>query len=219
MKKTEQKIYNNKGNIDVLNEISTSNNIILDIGCGGGDNAKILFKNNNTVDGITLSEIELKEAQPFLRKGYIQNLESGLPHLTEKYDIVICSHVIEHIAYPEKLLRDIKSILKEDGKFIVALPNVMHYKSRIELLKGNFSSQESGIWDNTHLRWYTFLTAQKLLTENGFIIKKAWVSGEFPFLTVFKFIPSDIRKKMFNGLTKISKGFFGSQLLYLVQKK
>ena len=41
MKKTEQKIYSNKGNIDVLKEISTQNNIILDIGCG--DNTKVLF--------------------------------------------------------------------------------------------------------------------------------------------------------------------------------
>jgi hypothetical protein len=56
------------------------------------------------------------------------------------------AHVLEHICYPDKLLTDIRMVLKKDGRFIVALPNIMHYKARMQLIMGNFNynSQDSG---------------------------------------------------------------------------
>ncbi len=218
MKRISEKIYSNAGNKDVLAQITGSGKVILDIGCGGGDNARIMHQSGHIVDGITGSELESAEAKPFLRSIYICNLENGLPELSKIYDYVICSHVIEHIAYPERMLADIKNILAENGKMIVALPNLMNYRSRFELLKGNFPSDESGTWDFTHLRWYTFNSGKDLFIKHGFKIKKAWVAGEMPLLTVFKFIPEKKRDVIFNFLTKISRGFFGRQLLYIVEK-
>lgn len=218
MKRISEKVYSNAGNKDVLAQITGSGKVILDIGCGGGDNARIMHRSGHIVDGITGSELESEEAKPFLRSVYICNLENGLPELNVKYDYVVCSHVIEHIAYPEKMLADIKNILAVNGKMIVALPNLMNYRSRLELLKGNFPSHESGTWDFTHLRWYTFDSGKDLLVKHGFKIEKAWVAGEMPLLTVFRFIPAKIRDVIFSFLAKISRGFFATQLLYVVQK-
>ncbi|RZA00830.1 MAG: methyltransferase domain-containing protein [Sphingobacteriaceae bacterium] len=166
------KSYRNAGNEDVL-EFITGNGKVLDIGCGGGDNARVLKERGFEVDGITISERELKEANPFLRAGYLYNLENGLPEtvLQKKYDYIICSHVLEHVCYPEKLLKDILSCLALDGRLIVALPNLFHYKSRWELVKGNFNYQSAGIWDNTHVKWYSYKTGARLLEEHGFKIE------------------------------------------------
>src|SRR5262245_57070442 len=98
---------------------------ILDVGCGDGANARKLTADGKTVDGITLSSREAQIAELACRKIYIHDLEAGLPQLEfEPYDVVICSHVLEHICYPQKLLNDIHSSLREDGVFVVALPNL-----------------------------------------------------------------------------------------------
>ncbi len=170
MQLSQNKIYTNSGNRDVLNLVTGAGYRILDIGCGSGAVAKLLTANGHVVDGITISNAELDEAKKVLRNGYIYNLENGLPAeiADNEYDYIICSHVLEHIAFPEKLLKDIKRTLKSGGYLVIALPNVFYYKFRWQLLKGDFKSEETGIWDYTHLRWYSFNTGKVLLQKNGF---------------------------------------------------
>jgi len=79
-----------------------------------------------------------------------------------------------------------RKLLKDSGKIIIALPNLMHYKSRIQLMLGNFNYDESGIWDYTHVKWYTFHSGRKLLEDNGFTVEKSFVDGDVPFLTLFR---------------------------------
>lgn len=141
------KVYGNSGNENVLREVPASAMTVLDIGCGRGDNAQHLKKRGMAVDGVSISEKEILLATPYLRTGVLYNVEQGLPeYITiNKYDVVICSHVIEHVQYPEKLLEDIRKVMKPESIFIVALPNIMHYRSRWELIKGNFNYKTSGI--------------------------------------------------------------------------
>ena len=221
LKQSIDKVYLNNGNQNVLKLITKPDSIILDVGCGGGVLAKILSSIGHTVDGITISSDELVMAKPFVRNLYLHNLETGLP-LTLKpnqYDYVICSHVLEHIVYPEKLLKDIYTVLKPGGVLIVALPNIMHYKSRMKLVAGKFEYADAGIWDYTHVKWYTFKTAKQLLINTGFNIELATVTGELPFNSLFiKILPGFIRERIFHLLIGISKSFFGYQLLLKTSK-
>ena len=219
-KSSKEKIYRNNGNAPVLQQVKGENLRILDVGCGAGDNAKVLRSMGHSVDGITLSVEESILCKEIMDNVYIHNLEEGLPEdVTAEYDIVICSHVLEHIAYPDSLLKDIAQRLKKDGKLIVALPNLMHYKSRIQLMAGNFHYLDSGIWDNTHLRWYTYRSGSELLSKHGFKVVFEDVDGEIPFLTVTKVLPLKLRKSAFNFLKLISPGLFGGQLIYVAQMR
>jgi len=213
------KVYGNAGNQDVLNLISPNAEYVLDVGCGSGSLARALQKRGSVVDGITISNAELQEAKPFLRNGYIQNLEDGLPAISTQYDVAVCSHVLEHICYPDKLLRDIHRVLNENGELIVALPNIMHYKARLQLMIGNFNYTSQGLWDYTHFRWYTFRSAKKLLESHGFLVQEAKVTGDLPLNSIFsKILPDAWRRRCYNMLTGISKGLFGYQLLYRATK-
>lgn len=214
------RVYHNQGNQPVVEQVVGKNLEILDIGCGAGDNAIILHHRGYVIDGITYSEPEAELCRKIMRNVYVHDLNTGLPpDLTSTYDFILCSHILEHLPYPELLLKDLKLFLKKDGKIIVALPNLMHYKSRLKLLRGDFEYEETGIWDNTHLRWYTFVTGKKLLEKSGFVVTKSWVEGDMPALRLFKILPIKIRKMIFLGLSSISKGLFGSQLLYVAQLK
>ena len=221
LEKSVNKIYLNSGNEDVLRLIVKPSSRILDVGCGGGSLAKILTANGHSVDGLTISNIEYKIAQEFVINIYLHNLENGLPDemLHSQYDYVICSHVLEHIVYPDKLLKDIYLVLKPGGSLVVALPNIMHYKSRLKLITGNFMYEDAGIWDNTHVKWYTFNSAKKLLSNYGFLIEMATVTGELPLNSLFaKILAPSIRKRIFTVLIKISNGLFGYQILLRAKK-
>src|SRR5260221_1101481 len=215
-KESAEKICVNNGNLDILSLVEGDKKYILDVGCGNGANAHLLASRGHIVDGISISESELATARPYLHRYWLHNLEQGLPDLAEgSYDVVICSHVLEHIGYPDKLLTDIRRMLKNGGHLIVALPNLLFYKSRLELMKGNFRYEETGIWDYTHLRWYTFDSAKKLLEDKGFIIEVATVTGELPLNGLWKRImPAALRAQIFRCLKRLSHGFFGYQLLY-----
>jgi 2-polyprenyl-3-methyl-5-hydroxy-6-metoxy-1,4-benzoquinol methylase len=218
-KYTKDKIYTNEGNAEVLSEVPQSAKTILDIGCGNGDNARLLKVKERRLYGITLSEQEASTAKKYCDAVYVHNLEKGLPEeaMLMEYDVIICSHVLEHIAYPQTLLLNINQVLKKDGVLIVALPNVFHYRSRMQLMAGNFLYKDAGIWDYTHLRWYSFKSAKNLLISNNFQITKAFVSGDLPFLTLLKIIPRKIREVLFRFLAMLSPGLFGVQIV-LVSK-
>ncbi len=125
-----------------------SSKFILDVGCGAGSNARILQDLGKIVDGITLSDEEVKLASKYCRTVFKYNLEIGLPEDTRlNYDVVLCSHILEHIAYPEKLLSDIREKLKKDDAILlVALPNFMSYRNRLKMLFGNFDYEKYGQW-------------------------------------------------------------------------
>lgn len=220
-KESSEKLYSNTGNTDVTALVPSGAKYILDIGCGDGANARLLLQRNCVTDGVTLSENEKAVAQKSMRNVYVHNAENGLPFSgSELYDAVICSHVLEHLCYPEKLLNDIHRLLKKDGVLIVALPNIMHYRSRWSLCRGNFNYTDAGLWDYTHFRWYTFSTALQLLQQHGFKVEVATVTGDLPLNSLFKKVfPAALSKAIFSGLIKISKGFFGFQLLYRAVKK
>lgn len=217
MQNINNKIYRNDGNEDVLHFLGKPGKV-LDIGCGVGDNARILKSLGFLIDGITISEKELREANPFLQNGYLFNLENGLPEAIKnyQYDYIICSHVLEHICYPEKLLIDIKSCIKREGKIIVALPNLFHYASRWKLMRGDFNYQTAGVWDNTHFKWYNFKTGKLLLENNGFKVIHSSVTGQLPGNSFFsKFLSKKTSQRIYNRLKKISPGLFGYQLVYV----
>ena len=220
MRNSTEKVYQyRKGNPYVIGLVPKEAKYVLDIGCGAGDNGEILKDMGYTVDGITISEEEKSVAQKIMRNVYVHNVEQGLPRaISGKYDVIILSHVLEHICYPQQLLKDIHGILNPGGSLIIALPNLMHFRSRWQLMKGNFNYQEYGIWDFTHFRWYTFRTGKRLLEEAGFRVEQAEVSGEIPFEPKLKkVIPASARNGIYKLLKRISPGLFGFQLLYLAK--
>lgn len=214
---SDNKIYNNTGNAEVLKLVGNTGRVVLDIGCGAGDNANALKRMGKEVDGVSISTTEISIAEKYLRNAYVYNLENGLPpNIPDNtYDVVICSHVLEHIGFPQSLMKDLKRVLKPSGILIVALPNVFYYRFRLQLLLGEFKTADSGIWDYTHLRWYSFRSAGKLLMDHNFEIVVATVSGEMPFSRLLRHVlPKGWRETIYKLLTKISKGLFGFQLVY-----
>jgi 2-polyprenyl-3-methyl-5-hydroxy-6-metoxy-1,4-benzoquinol methylase len=211
-----EKHYSNDGNKNVLDLVPDRAKYILDVGCGAGSNAKHLITKNKIVDGITLSKSEVKYAEVSCRKTFIHNLETGLPSLGDsRYDAIICSHVLEHLCYPSCLLDDIRQYIKPDGVLIVALPNLLWWKTRLRIFCGSFEYSQGGIMDNTHFRWYTFLSAQRLLKHHGYVIRDAKVFGGLPLSRLRDILPSWTYRWADRLVCSRFPGLFGYEMLYV----
>jgi len=139
---------------------------VLDVGCGRGGNAAWLHGKGIAVDAISWNRDDLKAVRPFCRRAMLWDLNDGLPEIgSEFYDGIICSHLLEHIAYPEKLLCDLRRVLVPGGFLVIIVPNLLFWSDRLKLLRGRWEYQSSGTFDYTHVRWYTVASMHKLVSE------------------------------------------------------
>lgn len=206
-------------NDQVLKLVPEGTLTALDVGCGCGGTAAELHAQGLLVDGITWSKEEAEEARVYCRSVEVADVATGLPEsITGTYDVVICSHLLEHIAYPERLLGDIFKVLRPGGFFIVAIPNIFFWQDRLKLLCGQWEYQQSGTFDYTHLRWYTQKTMARLLGECGFVINVMLADGWIPLPGVRFLIGNKWRSRLNDFACKILPGLFGKQLLFRFSK-
>jgi len=211
-----ERVYENSGNRPLLDLLSTQPGRILDCGCGAGANARLLSCLGWKVTGITISPAEQCAAAPYCEEVYLADLELGLPPgLGSDYNAVLLSHVLEHLAHPEVLLRALRSVLAPSGVLGVALPNVLFYPNRLRFLLGKFEYTSSGIMDDTHLRFYTFNTGAELLRSSAYRIVRAEADGAFPLWKLRGWLPPSFVGRFNRGASAIWPGLFGLQSLYI----
>jgi hypothetical protein len=84
-----------------------------------------------------------------------------------KQGAVIFADVLEHLVDPWSTLRQALAYVKPGGSVVISLPNIANYGVRLNLLKGEFRYQDFGIYDRTHLRFFTRETFQELVAGAG----------------------------------------------------
>ncbi|MDF5735821.1 MULTISPECIES: class I SAM-dependent methyltransferase [unclassified Nostoc] len=175
-------------NESVISYIPNTAQRILDIGCGTGDLGRtIKSKINCEIIGITYSQLEANHAASYLNQVLVRDLNSFEPYKLGKFDCIICSHILEHLYQPEELLTKLHECLYPHGVLIIALPNTLHYKQRLEFLKGNFKYTDGGLMDKTHFRFFDWDTAFDLVNNSGFQIILRYADGYLPMPLIRKF--------------------------------
>jgi predicted TPR repeat methyltransferase len=111
---------------------------VLDIGVGTGQTAKIFINSGASVTGLDISQKMLASAGSKLKfKELIRHdIEKGLPSelKKEKFDIIVACGILEFVRDIEKVLKDIKKLLKPNG-LIVFTYEVFGEKNPYELKK------------------------------------------------------------------------------------
>ncbi|HLY16239.1 MAG TPA: methyltransferase domain-containing protein [Bryobacteraceae bacterium] len=149
---------------------------VLDVGCAGGYLGAILAERGFQVTGIDSpgtaragfpESIELVEA----------DLDMGLPPLAGKFDFVICADILEHLRRPAALLSELNPVLAQGGRLAASLPNSGHAYFRWNVLRGRFPAEDRGLFDRTHLHFYTWRGWLDLFAAGGFHIETLRCSG------------------------------------------
>lgn len=155
--------------------ISNDDRIILDIGCGSGDLARILKARGGIVSGVDISSSALDMARPYLLRSFcfdIQRDDWPSELMEQKFDLVVASEVIEHIFMPADFLKKIKMLVAQGGSLIITMPNLLFWKNRFNMLFGKFRYQEKGLLDFGHIRFYSLESARQTFRDAGFDIQR-----------------------------------------------
>lgn len=113
---------------------------ILDVGCGYGELLEEVTRHYDCeAYGVDFIDNRLRGAQEKLKaKVAIENadIEESLPYLDNYFDVVFCIEALEHLKRPDKCIKEIIRILKNNGRIIIGIPNgtgyfPFHYFGRI----------------------------------------------------------------------------------------
>ncbi|WP_375579335.1 methyltransferase domain-containing protein [Marivirga tractuosa] len=187
---------------------------VLDVGCGNGIISLNLGELGYNVHGIELSEDALdiaKSQNKFSNVIFEKANAETLKLKGKKYDVVICSEVLEHLHHPENLLQELSHLIKNDGVLIVTVPNGIGPREMfvtrpfIKIRNNNGLSWkllstvksklgysgttiQSAASDLDHIQFFTKKQLKKLAENSGFEIIKLsaanFIDDVFPFSIV-----------------------------------
>jgi 2-polyprenyl-3-methyl-5-hydroxy-6-metoxy-1,4-benzoquinol methylase len=154
--------------MEIINLIPANAVKILDIGCAAGG-VGLLIKEGRACEiiGIEIDNEKAKIASSKLDKVIVGNVETIDPQLKQGYfDCMIFADVLEHLREPSEVLKKYSHYLKEDGCFIISIPNVRHVKVIFDLVVlGEWRYEPFGIMDRTHMRFFTLKSFRRLMQE------------------------------------------------------
>ena len=117
--------------VDFIEERSSmKDKKVLDVGCGGGILAEALSELGANVTGIDASENTIGVAKSHSRSIgsdviYIQNTieEFISSHPNEKFDVITCLEMLEHVPSPNEIIKSCSNLLKYDGNIFFSTIN------------------------------------------------------------------------------------------------
>jgi O-antigen biosynthesis protein len=157
------------------------NSTVLEVGCAHGRMTKYLKETLNcSVDIIEIDEAAGNVAKQWAARAWLGpqqgNVEGDLFDIglfadgSICYDYIIFADVLEHLVHPEKVLSKSKDFLAEEGSVWISIPNIAYNGVIIDLMNDQFTYRETGLLDNTHLRFFTMNSLDRMVKKCGFKI-------------------------------------------------
>jgi len=183
---------------------------ILEIGCGIGNISRQLGHFGYSITGIDSDPVSIDFANSKNTKSNIQFINKNAEDYAENentFDAIICSEVLEHLFSPDSIIKLANKILKNDGIFVVTVPNGLGPREllvtrpviwlrdnssflysllvKIKMLfrfKGETIHSKSDHLD--HINFFTLRNLHQMADKNGFKIVKTgkgnFIADVFP---------------------------------------
>lgn len=113
----------------IASRVDLKNMDVLDVGCGGGLLCEALFDFNGKISGIDAAgpgiEIAKRHAKDNCKEILYRDItaEELVDSESEKYDVVTCLEVIEHVPDPQSLVTACSNLLKPGGSIFLSTIN------------------------------------------------------------------------------------------------
>jgi len=217
---TQDCVYKNEGNAPLIALLDDDVREILDVGCGAGDNAALIRSRSPgcQIHGVTHSVGEAEIAKQRMTSCSVWDIEGDIPveFTAMRFDAIIFSHVLEHLRDPGSVLHKFAALLTDNGAVLIALPNVLSWAMRWQFLRGDFEYRCDGVLDDTHLRFFTYLTADKYLFVKCPELKlvSKGVTGAVPLWWLRRYLLPKKASEFVDLLgCRLWPNLFGSQIL------
>ena len=183
---------------------------IIDIGCGLGFLLSAIpnswEKHGFDISQFAITHVKKNFSEVIMHEDLHLDVSPPPENQRDRYDVVTCYHVIEHIKNPDIFFKHLSMLLKPQGLLIIGTPNIGSLASKI--FKGNFrllgDEGHCGIFDSKNL--------ETLFKKHNFeVVKK-----EYPFLKTEYCSLKNILKMLIPN--RISPAFYGNIMTFYGKK-
>jgi glycosyltransferase involved in cell wall biosynthesis/precorrin-6B methylase 2 len=195
---------------------------VLEVGPAAGYLSSEMVKRGCTVTGIEADPKLAELARQHCQEVLVGDIETMNLDGLGQYDAIVFGDVIEHLRDPKATLKKMAGLLRPSGKILISLPNVANIWVRLNLLFGQFNYSHVGILDESHLRFFTFRTAQNLITASGLdVISSSVTPIPLPLVmpTTGKGRVLSFLHRLNWWLTRLRKTLFGYQFILVCRPR
>jgi SAM-dependent methyltransferase len=166
----------------------------LEVGPGSGVYLPALLQHFDEVSALDVETAHLRHLEPrFPQVELIEGDVTGTVDVSEPFDLILCSEVVEHIPDSAAALRGMAALLRPGGTLILSTPqrfSPLELASKVAFLPGIVSIVRAvyrePVLEQGHVNLMTRRTVRRQLAEAGFVVERDFLSGVYvPLLAEF----------------------------------
>lgn len=148
---------------------------VLEIGCAEGTfGAAVKARAGAEVWGIEFNAQAAERASAVIDRvltGDVDEQSATLPD--NHFDVIVCNDVLEHLVDPGVTLTKLRRTLRPGGVVVASIPNIRYFPAlRQILVRRDFPAEDAGIFDRTHLRFFTRRSIVRMFEDAGYDIRR-----------------------------------------------
>jgi 2-polyprenyl-3-methyl-5-hydroxy-6-metoxy-1,4-benzoquinol methylase len=141
---------------------------VLDVGCSTGNFSRLLKDEwGCEVHGIEVNPKAAEIASDKLDRVFCGDAVEVLYKVPDNYyNLVTMNDVLEHLVNPYDFLNRLHNKILPAGIIFAIVPNIRYHKALAKILyKKDFEYEDEGIFDRTHLRFFTKKSIKRMFEE------------------------------------------------------
>lgn len=160
---------------DLIAHVPLAATRVLDLGCSSGIIGATVKERNPdaVVVGVEIEADYARDAEQRLDRVYCGDAETVVRDQDlGRFDCVIAGDVLEHLRDPWAVVQHVAAMLNPGGTVIVSVPNVRSFQTLLHVgLRGTWPRVETGLFCDSHLRWFTRRDARAMLEGAGLVVQ------------------------------------------------
>lgn len=159
---------------EMLRFVPTTAKHVLELGCAEGVFAATVKQLTGAeVWGIEFNPQTADRARAVVDRVLVGDADERIAELPDGYfDTVICNDVLEHLVNPCMTLTRLRRKLIREGIVVASIPNIRYLPALSKVVfQKDFPQEDEGIFDRTHLRFFTRRSIVRMFDAAGFTVR------------------------------------------------
>jgi 2-polyprenyl-3-methyl-5-hydroxy-6-metoxy-1,4-benzoquinol methylase len=148
---------------------------VLELGCAeGAFAAAVKDMTGAEVWGIEFDPVVAERAKAAIDHVLVGDADDRIAQLPDAYfDAIICNDVLEHLVNPVLTLAQLRRKLAPTGVVVASIPNIRYTPALSKIVfRRDFPTKDFGVFDRTHLRFFTRKSTVRLFKTAGFTMQR-----------------------------------------------
>ena len=220
--------------IALVEKVAVPGGAVAEIGCAQGNMSLLLAERGYRVQAVDINPTFLEYSKLKYERGEMNWLHSNLEDISPslRFDAIILGEIIEHCAWPEKVISSALKLLNPGGLLIVTTPNAEKVGEHLPTFS-NFNSEEKrkelekmqfGPAGEDHLFLFTMKEMKALAPEGVKLADSGYLGGSLAFNSrthhLFRVLPLSLYRRIIRWMAHVPilKRFSFHNIYMVLQK-